>query len=132
MIARKAVGRNIFHTWYNEEEDKDELYNGKIVEVVQGAVATRIMKRAREGKRVMIKKYKQFCSSFKGDNEQRIVERLTSKDPTLRCVISTIALGMGMNLKGIEQSHSLGCPRKPSAVLARSWQRWGKWWSGKS
>ena len=57
LIAGKAVGRNIFHTWYNEEEDKDELYNGKIKVVVQGAAATRIMKRARKGKRVMIKKY---------------------------------------------------------------------------
>ena len=52
----------------------------------------------------------QFSSSYSGADEARIVERVTSNDPKLRVIITSIALGMGIDMKSVEVIYHWGCP----------------------
>ena len=64
----------------------------------------------------------QFSSSYSGFDEARIVDRLTNNDPKLRLIITTIALGMGINMPGVENVYHWGCPDN----MLRYWQEVGK------
>ena len=49
-------------------------------------------------------------SSYSGVDEARIVDRVTNNDPKLRLIITTITLGMGIDMPGVENIYHWGCP----------------------
>ena len=64
----------------------------------------------------------QFSSSYSGVDEARIVDRVTNNDPKLRLIITTIALGMGIDMAGVERVYHWGCPDN----ILRYWQEVGR------
>jgi ATP-dependent DNA helicase RecQ len=64
----------------------------------------------------------QYSSSYRGKDEARILSRVINNDPKLRIIITTIALGMGVDMRDIEAVYHWGVP---SNVL-QYWQEVGR------
>ena len=70
----------------------------------------------------LVRIIEQYSSSYTGEDEERIIKRVTTNDPTLRCIITTVALGMGVNMQGIQQVLHWGAP----ANVLQYWQELGR------
>ena len=64
----------------------------------------------------------QFSSSYSEVDEAWIVDRITNNDPKLCLIITTIALGMEIDMPGVENVYHWGCPDN----MVRYWQEVGK------
>jgi len=64
----------------------------------------------------------QFSSSYDGVDEKRITQRVIENDKYLRCTVTTIALGMGVDMKDIDMVIHWGA----SDNVLRYWQEVGR------
>ena len=94
LLAGKVVGRNIYHTWYNEQENKDELYHGKIEQLLlgQGARGSRAMTRKTRARkaRKSVDVVKKYNIAYWGETEK--YENATDTEVTVVSLATDLLL----------------------------------------
>ena len=64
----------------------------------------------------------QYSASYAGDDKDRIVARTVTNDPLLRCIVTTIALGMGVDMAELHNVINWGASKN----ILSYWQEVGR------
>ena len=63
-----------------------------------------------------------FHKSTDDSSKQKILNNFTRPDGSLRCVVATVALGMGIDIPDVELIVHVGCPK----IIISYWQETGR------